>query len=344
MGRGLGLLLAAALCLCGCAGSLAATSPPRLPAVAPSVSTGRFGATKVTLITDGATAANRMRDLINAATATVDVEIYEFDRTDLADALIAARGRGVRVRVIEDPSVEVNAATSARLRQAGVEVLIFPVQARQIDHVKLLIIDSGTAIFGGMNWGSTSWRNHDFDLAVGGRAVGHLASIFAADVVRSGGHAALGRPPADPEGLRLLATYPAAEVRPVVIDEISSARRQIFIEMYVMTDSEVIAALSAAARRGVAVFILFDPNQDLNQLAAARLRDAGVNVRFYRTQGEKLHAKCMEVDGQALVVGSANWTSSGFLHNHELDAAIDSPALATMALARMEADWKASGG
>jgi phosphatidylserine/phosphatidylglycerophosphate/cardiolipin synthase-like enzyme len=337
-------LSAAALCLCACADPLAATGQPRLPAVATSVGTARLGATTVTLISDGATAASRMREMINAAKATVDVEIYEFDRIDLADALVAASGRGVRVRVIEDPTLDVNAATSARLRQAGVEVLIFPVQPRQIDHVKLLIVDSATAIFGGMNWGSTSWRNHDFDLAVSGPAVGRLASIFAADVVRSGGHAVLGRSPADPDGLRLLATYPAAEVRPVVLDEISRAKRHVFIEMYVMTDSEVIAALSAAARRGVAVFILFDPNQDLNQLAAARLRDAGVIVRFYRTRGEKLHAKCMEVDGRVLVVGSANWTSSGFLHNHELDAAVDSPALADMALARMEADWKASGG
>src|SRR5258708_14690480 len=236
-------------------------------------------------------AAERLKAWINSAEASVDVEIYEFDRPDLADALIGAHRRGVRVRVVEDPTVTVNAATSARLRLAGAEVLIFPVQLRQIDHVKLLIIDSGTAIFGGMNWGSMSWRNHDFDLAVTGPAVGHLTSIFAADMVRSGGHAALGVPPADPDGLRLLATYPTAEVGPVVLDEISGARRQIFIEMYVMTDSEVIAALSAAARRGVAVFILFDPNQDLNQLAAARLRDAGVNVRFYPTQGEKPHAE-----------------------------------------------------
>jgi phosphatidylserine/phosphatidylglycerophosphate/cardiolipin synthase-like enzyme len=272
------------------------------------------------------------------------VEIYEFDRVDLADALIAAGRRGVRVRVVEDPTVAVNAATSARLRQAGAELLIFPVQTRQIDHVKLLIVDSRTAIFGGMNWGSTSWRNHDFDIAISGPAVVHLACIFAADVVRSGGRADMAPAAADPAGLRILATYPAADIRPVVLDEISHARRQVFIEMYVMTDSEVIAALSNAARRGVATFVLFDPNQDLNQLAAARLRDAGVQARFYRTGGEKLHAKAMEVDGRVLVVGSANWTSSGFLHNHELDAAIDSSALATTALARMEADWKASGG
>ena len=109
-----------------------------------------------------------------------------------------------------------------------------------------------------------------------------------------------------------------------------------------MTDSGAIAALADAARRGVRVFVLFDPNQDLNQLAAPRLRQAGVHTRFYRTSGEKLHAKAMVVDVHRLLVGSANWTNSGFLHNHELDAVIESRGLASQALARMEADWVAS--
>lgn len=137
-------------------------------------------------------------------------------------------------------------------------------------------------------------------------------------------------------------TYPEAQVRPAVLDAIAAAQTPVFIEMYVMTDTEVIAALSEAARRGVAVFVLFDPNQDVNQLAAARLRSAGVHTRFYRTHGDKFHAKALEVDRHRLLVGSANWTSSGFLHNHELDAAIESPAVASQALARMESDWNAS--
>jgi phosphatidylserine/phosphatidylglycerophosphate/cardiolipin synthase-like enzyme len=58
--------------------------------------------------------------------------------------------------------------------------------------------------------------------------------------------------------------------------------------------------------------------------------------------GEKLHAKAMVADSRRLIVGSANWTSSGFLHNHELDAVIESARLASQALTRMEADWAAS--
>jgi phosphatidylserine/phosphatidylglycerophosphate/cardiolipin synthase-like enzyme len=150
-------------------------------------------------------------------------------------------------------------------------------------------------------------------------------------------------PPPDPTELSLLTTNPEAQVRPAVLESIAMAQRSVFIEMYVLTDSETIAALSDAARRGVSVFVLMDPNQDLNQLAAARLRQAGVEVRFYRSSGEKLHAKAMVVDVHRLLLGSANWTSSGFLHNHELDAVIESASLACQALTRMEVDWKMSG-
>jgi phosphatidylserine/phosphatidylglycerophosphate/cardiolipin synthase-like enzyme len=51
----------------------------------------------------------------------------------------------------------------------------------------------------------------------------------------------------------------------------------------------------------------------------------------------------MVVDLHQLLVGSANWTNSGFLHNHELDAVIESASLACQALTRMEVDWKMSG-
>jgi cardiolipin synthase len=325
---------------CGAVSRAVETLPaPSVPAFHGPVS---VGSNRVELLTDGAAAVSRLRTESRRAKATIEAEIYEFDRADLASDLEAALGRGVRVTLIEDPTVSVNAATAARLRQAGAEVRIFPVQPRQIDHVKLMIVDGAVAIFGGMNWGSASWRNRDFDVAVEGPMVRHLEAIFAADLVRSGGRSAITKPPPDDDAARLLTTYPEPQVRPWVLDAIATARDSIFVEMFVMTDTEAIAGLRDAARRGVNVFVLFDPNQDLNQLAATGLRQAGVHTRFYRTSGEKLHAKAVEVDERRLLVGSANWTSSGFLHNHELDLLVESPTLASDALERMEADWRAS--
>jgi phosphatidylserine/phosphatidylglycerophosphate/cardiolipin synthase-like enzyme len=321
-----------------------ARAGPDLPALAAVPGGARaVGAGSVALITDGGLAVRRIVAAIDSARRSVHAEIYEFDRPEILAAMLDALGRGVTVAVIVDATVAVNIPTVTTLRAAGAEVLEFPDGRLQIDHVKLLVVDGALAVFGGMNWGRKSYLNHDFDVAVRGPAVARLEAIFARDLVRSG-EVSVSPPPMvpSPAGLRLLTSYPADEVRPAVLDAIDGASRFVFIEMYVLTDAQVMAALGRAVARGVNAWILFDPNQDLNRAAAARLDAAGVSVRFFRTSGEKLHAKAMVVDGRTLVVGSANWTSSGFTRNHELDAVIGDEGLASEALARMERDWRAS--
>jgi len=249
----------------------------------------------------------------------------------------------VVVHVVYDQSVAANAPTAAALRMAAIDARPFPTGPSQIDHVKLLIVDKRLAVFGGMNWGRRSYLNHDFDVVIRGPAVRHLDSIFAGDEFRAGGSGALSPPPPpDPPALRLVTTYPESAIRPEVVRVLAHSRRYVFIEMFVMSDPSVVVALEAAVARGVGAWVLLDPGQDLNQVTATRLRAAGVRTAFYRSRGEKLHAKAMVADGTTLVVGSANWTSSGLGHNHELDAVIDDPGLAARALARMEADWRAS--
>jgi cardiolipin synthase len=299
------------------------------------------GGDTVELLTDGTAAARRLGAAIVSARRSVDAEIYEFDREDLLRALVQASRRGVRVRVIYDPSVAADAPTVANLREAGAEVVPFPVGRMQIDHVKLLLVDSRLAFFGGMNWGRNSYLNHDFEVAVTGPAVASLREIYAADLVRSGVRLASTPRPATAPGapLRIVTSYPADEVRPEVLRAVSAARRYIFIEMFAMTDSGVIAALGQAVSRGVSVFVLLDPSQHPNRRTARLLRQAGVSCRFYAGHGEKLHAKAAVFDGTTLVVGSANWSRSGFTRNHELDAVIVDTGIAGTALARMERDW-----
>ncbi|MFY9614787.1 MAG: phosphatidylserine/phosphatidylglycerophosphate/cardiolipin synthase family protein [Candidatus Dormiibacterota bacterium] len=341
MGR-TGLLLC--LALAGCGSFAPSSGNPALPSVgAAAAGSVTLGSSSLELLTDGQVAVDRLLAAVTGARQSLEAEIYEFDRRDLADAMVAAVRRGVALTLIADPTVEVNAATLARLRAAGAVVRLFPDGAMQIDHVKLLLADHAVAIFGGMNWGQGSYLNHDFDVVLGGPAVAHVEAIFDADMVRTGAATMSSSiAPGDPDELRIVTSYPENQVRPAVLAAVAAARRAVFIQMYVLTDVEVMSALSAAARRGVGVWILFDPNQELNQAAASRLRQAGVMARFYRTRGEKLHAKAMVVDGRTLLVGSANWTSSGFTRNHELDVVIRSPGLAAQALTRMEADWQAS--
>jgi phosphatidylserine/phosphatidylglycerophosphate/cardiolipin synthase-like enzyme len=125
---------------------------------------------------------------------------------------------------------------------------------------------------------------------------------------------------------------------------LAAARVRVLAEVYTFTDPAIIAGLALAHRRGVTVRVLLDPNQPYNLHGYEVLRSTGVEVRWYPIpRGALLHAKIGLFDGR-LVLGSANWTSSGLGVNHELDIETADPAAVVAFAARFAADWLRSAG
>src|SRR5207248_264896 len=123
-------------------------------------------------------------------------------------------------------------------------------------------------------------------------------------------------------GIDVTTTLPGIEIRPLVMALIGDANSSLDLELYVLTDSRVVDALIAAHDRGVTGRLLLDPSERPSDGPAARLRQAGVAVRLYHGDGEKLHAKVAVADASDVIFGSANWTHGGFERNHELDVAV----------------------
>jgi cardiolipin synthase len=302
----------------------------------------QVGADTVQVLPRGSTAFPVILSLIRGATRSVEAEMYEFGRDDVAQALLNARDRGLAVTLIVDPSVAVTRLTAARLRAAGLDVVDYPVRKQMIDHVKLLVVDGRVAVVGGINWGSTSDRNHDVDAAISGPAAHNLERIFQADLIACG-RAASVAPPLDDGHVLVAATLPGTDIRPLVMQLIEGARNRLDLELYVLTDTGVVHAVEAAAARGVRVRVMLDPGQRPSDASAAALTAAGVDLRRYRTSGEKLHAKLGVADGRTAVFGSANWTAGGFQRNHEVDVEVlDAPQVASLLTAMVDADWSAS--
>ena len=161
-------------------GSVAA---PRLLAPASPVASG---ADAVTVLRSGEPTFTELRRLIDGARRTVAVEVYEFGRADLVSSMLAARGRGVAVTMIDDPSELASVATAQTLRASGIDVVDYPIRMRMIDHVKLLLVDGVVAVVGGINWGSGSAANHDFDVEVRGPVVANLGRVFIRDLATCG--------------------------------------------------------------------------------------------------------------------------------------------------------------
>lgn len=302
----------------------------------------QVGVDQVALLRSGAATFARLRALIDAARMTVHVEIYEFGQRGLADALIAAKSRGVVVTVIDDPSELTSVATAALLRTAGIDVVDYPVRKQMIDHVKLLVVDGSVAVVGGINWGVRSPANHDYDAEVRGPVVGNLDRVFDRDLVTCGRDLPVPDPFAD-ASIGVAATLPGAEIRPLAMALIDGARRSLDLELFVLTDTGIVHALEAAAIRGVAVRVLLDPSQPSSAPSYAALRSSGIQVVWYRSRGELLHAKAIVADATSVLFGSANWSGGGFARNHELDIELPAaPVIAAEMLAQMDLDWAAS--
>jgi phosphatidylserine/phosphatidylglycerophosphate/cardiolipin synthase-like enzyme len=126
-------------------------------------------------------------------------------------------------------------------------------------------------------------------------------------------------------------------IRAALLEHVAAAGRgdSIDVAMFYLADSGVTEALLAAARRGVSVRLILDPNENAttdssgmpNQPVASALvaRSGGaIQVRWYRTHGERFHDAMVMIYGPQrlwLTLGSANLTRRA-LSDYNLEANI----------------------
>lgn len=281
-----------------------------------------------------------------------------------AQALMDKQRKGIQVHLIRDSvgTLGTSAAFFQRLMDSGIKVLEFnpvnPAMARkewllnQRNHRKLLIVDGRIAFLGGINIssvyssgsfslasrvrppGEATWR--DTDLQLQGPVVAELQKLFLATWSAQKGEALQPLnyfPPPQVEGRQVVRAIGSSPEEPysliyaTLLSAIGSAESSVHLtNAYFVPDPQLLAALIAAARRGVDVKLIL-PSQTDSWLVfhAGRahyepLLRAGVKI--YERQGVILHSKTVLVDGVWSTVGSTNLDWRSFLHNHELNAVV----------------------
>ncbi len=92
-------------------------------------------------------------DEIARARKTLDIAMFAFTNRELANAVIAARKRGVEVRVVLDASQAENRYSKKNyLLNKGVPVRLARGRGQGIMHHKFAVIDDMTVITGSFNW------------------------------------------------------------------------------------------------------------------------------------------------------------------------------------------------
>jgi phosphatidylserine/phosphatidylglycerophosphate/cardiolipin synthase-like enzyme len=154
-------------------------------------------------------------------------------------------------------------------------------------------------------------------------------------------------------------------IREAVVDRIDSTVRgeSVDIAMFYISDRMIIDSLLAAARRGVNVRLILDPNKDAfghekngipNRPVASELlaaSDGAIHVRWYRTHGEQFHTKMVMIYGTDrlwMSLGSANLTRRNIGdYNLEANLAIETARaspLGTQVLEYFDTLWSNRAG
>ncbi len=127
----------------------------------------------------------------------------------------------------------------------------------------------------------------------------------------------------------------SSRLRPIL----RNAQSSIDIAVFFLTHKHVVADLIDAYRRGVRVRVIMDATGATNGYTKHELlRAAGIAVKV-ENWGGKMHMKSAVIDGETVVTGSMNWTSSGDTKNDENTIIVHSPKLAKQYEAFFEKLW-----
>src|SRR5579863_5994051 len=99
----------------------------------------------------------------------------------------------------------------------------------------------------------------------------------------------------------------------VITNAITGAKKSVWLEMYLLTDTTVIQALENAARNGVDVRVMLEPHPyggGSPQSTEAALKQAGASVEDTSPAFTLTHEKGMIIDGSTAYIMSCNFTYS----------------------------------
>ncbi len=122
-----------------------------------------------------------------------------------------------------------------------------------------------------------------------------------------------------------------------VVKEIDAAENSVLVQAYSFTSAPIAEALVDAHKRGVHVGVILDSSQRTEKYSSADfVQHAGIPT-YIDAEHAIAHNKVMVIDGQTVITGSFNFTSSAENRNAENLLVIRSPELA----ATYTANWNA---
>ena len=290
----------------------------------------------LSLITEPDDGMGRIQDAVGKAARSLDLVIYELEDPEIEQALVAAKDRGVSVRVIlqnvDNFGKYPNAEAYKFLQNNGVAVQWAP-DYFALTHEKTLIVDGVSAIIMTFNFNPKYYAgSRDFAVVdTNPTDVAAISVTFDADWN--------GRGILAPAGNDLLWSPGSADI---LLSIINSATSSLDIYNEEMADLRIMDALESAAKRGVNVRVEMTYATNWKP-ALDELVSNGVTAHTFSASANLyIHAKVIVSDAALAFVGSENFSEPSLDKNRELGIVLSKPDIISTIENAFNKDWAGS--
>src|SRR5271170_2588823 len=286
--------------------------------------------------------AKPILEAINGATKSLRVKMFVFSDPALLAAVIAAKRRGVKVRIMLNPSRRSGKAENQHSRQtlkaAGVDV-IDSNPAFGLTHEKSMVVDDANAFVKSLNWETKNLtETRDYAVVTSHKhEVREIIECFEADWKRKAFDAG--------EDAHLI--WCTGNGRERIAQSIDDARHSIFLQNERYQDAVIIERVVRAACRGVKVHVMARPPHKLQMekltegVGGLRTMD-DVGIKVHKLKHLKLHAKMLLIDKRRVIVGSINLAPGSFDSRRELAIEVSDKHVVERMMKIVHYDWKHS--
>jgi phosphatidylserine/phosphatidylglycerophosphate/cardiolipin synthase-like enzyme len=292
----------------------------------------------------------RLVEKINAAQTSIHIASFEFDLTPVAEALIAAKQRGVDVRWVTDDEHGLEADEEpghgqfARLQEVGIEVRSDTRSA--LMHNKFWIFDGQIVWTGSTNITENAIFKQDNNTIV--IQSPELAAIYELEFQEmwNGEFGPRSTSQLDQQSvvvngspIQVVFTSEDPAIADSIIPVVNSATKSIRFLAFSYTDFPLAEAMVKRAQAGVNVAGVFEKvGSDTDAAELKSLHCAQIPVR-QDGNGSFMHNKVIVVDERFVITGSLNFSTNAEESNDENVIIIDNPDIAKLYMQDFERVW-----
>lgn len=293
----------------------------------------------------------RLIEKINAAQTSIHIASFEFDLTPVAEALIAAKQRGVDVRWVTDDDNGLGADEEpghgqfAMLQDAGIEVRSDSRSA--LMHNKFWIFDGQIVWTGSTNITVNGVFKQDNNTIV--IQSPELATIYEREFQEMWdgkfgptSPSTLDQQVVTVNGSRIVVVFTSEDpaLENAIVPIVKSATRSIRFLAFSFTDYPLADAMSQRFKAGVDVAGVFETVG--SETEASELRTLMCRSVPVKQDGNPsfLHDKLIVVDEQIVITGSLNFSTNAEESNDENVIIIDNPEIARLYLQNFDGVWQ----